>query len=61
VREEYAALDEAAWRAGRTAVMSGLLARDPLSGTRAAGRRREARARANIARELDSLTGGAPR
>jgi predicted metal-dependent HD superfamily phosphohydrolase len=60
VREEYAALDEAAWRAGRTAVMSGLLARDPLYGTRAARRRWEARARANIARELDSLTGGAP-
>jgi predicted metal-dependent HD superfamily phosphohydrolase len=60
VREEYAALDEPAWRAGRTAVMSGLLARDPLYGTRAAGRRWEARARANIARELDSLTGTAP-
>jgi predicted metal-dependent HD superfamily phosphohydrolase len=55
VREEYAALDEQAWRAGRTAVMSGLLARDPLYGTGAARRRWEARARANIARELDSL------
>lgn len=60
VREEYAALDEPAWRAGRTAVMSGLLARDPLYGTRAGRRRWEARARANIARELDSLTGAAP-
>ena len=60
VREEYAALDEAAWRAGRTAVMSGLLARDPLYGTPAARRRWEAQAKANIARELDSLTGGAP-
>jgi predicted metal-dependent HD superfamily phosphohydrolase len=49
VREEYAALDEPAWRAGRTAVMSGLLARDPLYGTRAARRRWEARAKANIA------------
>jgi predicted metal-dependent HD superfamily phosphohydrolase len=54
VREEYAALDEPGWRAGRTAVMSGLLARDPLYGTRAALRRWEAMARASIARELDS-------
>jgi predicted metal-dependent HD superfamily phosphohydrolase len=59
VREEYAALDEPAWRAGRTAVMSGLLARDPLYGTRAARRRWEAQARANIVRELESLSGGA--
>lgn len=60
VREEYAALDEPAWRAGRTSVMSGLLARDPLYGTRAARRRWEAAARANIARELDSLRDAAP-
>jgi predicted metal-dependent HD superfamily phosphohydrolase len=60
VREEYAALDEPAWRAGRTAVMSGLLARDPLYGTRAARRRWEAAARANIARELDSLRDAEP-
>jgi predicted metal-dependent HD superfamily phosphohydrolase len=60
VRDEYAALDEAAWRAGRTAVMSGLLARDPLYGTRAARRRWEARARANIARELESLASAVP-
>jgi len=55
VREEYAALDEVAWRAGRTAVMSGLLARDPLYRTGAARGRWEAIARANIARELQSL------
>lgn len=54
-REEYAFLDERAWRAGRAAVMSGLLARDPLYGTGAARRRWEAMARANIARELESL------
>jgi predicted metal-dependent HD superfamily phosphohydrolase len=36
--------------------MSGLLARDPLYGTGAARRRWEAMARANIARELNSLT-----
>ncbi len=61
VREEYAAYDEPAWRAGRTAVMSGLLARDPLYGTDAARRRWEAAAKANIARELESLAGAAPR
>jgi predicted metal-dependent HD superfamily phosphohydrolase len=60
VREEYAALDEAAWRAGRTAVMSGLLARDPLYGTDPGRRRWEAMARANIVRELHSLSRTAP-
>jgi predicted metal-dependent HD superfamily phosphohydrolase len=59
VREEYAALDEPAWRAGRAEVMSGLLARDPLYRTSAARPRWEAMARANIARELDSLTSAA--
>jgi predicted metal-dependent HD superfamily phosphohydrolase len=57
VREEYAALDEPAWRAGRAAVMTQLLAREPLYGTGAARQRWEATARANIARELDSLSG----
>ena len=56
VRDEYAALDEPAWRAGRAAVMTELLARDPLYGTGAARQRWEAAARANIARELESLT-----
>jgi predicted metal-dependent HD superfamily phosphohydrolase len=60
VREEYAALDEPAWRTGRAAVLSGLLARDPLYGTGAGRRRWEAAARANIARELDSLTAAGP-
>lgn len=60
VREEYAALDEPAWRTGRAAVMSGLLARDPLYGTGAGRRRWEAVARANLARELDSLTAAGP-
>jgi predicted metal-dependent HD superfamily phosphohydrolase len=60
VREEYAAVDEPAWRTGRAAVMSGLLARDPLYGTRSARRRWEAQARTNIARELAALTGAAP-
>jgi predicted metal-dependent HD superfamily phosphohydrolase len=61
VREEYAALDEPAWRAGRAAVMTELLARDPLYGTGAARRRWEAAARANIARELESLMAAPPR
>jgi predicted metal-dependent HD superfamily phosphohydrolase len=56
VREEYAALDEPAWRAGRAAVMTGLLVRDPLYGTEAGRRRWDAIARANITRELESLT-----
>jgi predicted metal-dependent HD superfamily phosphohydrolase len=55
VREEYAALDEPAWRTGRAAVLAGLLARDPLYGTGAARQRWETAAKANIAREL-SLT-----
>jgi predicted metal-dependent HD superfamily phosphohydrolase len=55
VRDEYAALDEAAWRTGRAAVMAELLARDPLYLTVAARERWEAMARANITRELDSL------
>jgi predicted metal-dependent HD superfamily phosphohydrolase len=55
VRAEYAAFDEETWRAGRAAVMSGLLARHPLYVTTAARDRWEAAAKANIARELDSL------
>jgi predicted metal-dependent HD superfamily phosphohydrolase len=56
VREEYAALDEPAWRTGRAAVMANLLAREPLYGTGAARQRWEAAARANVARELELLT-----
>jgi predicted metal-dependent HD superfamily phosphohydrolase len=55
VRQEYAAVDEPAWRAGRAAVMSRLLSRDPLFQTAAARQRWEAAAKANITRELDSL------
>ena len=36
VRSEYAALDERTWRAGRAAVLSDLLARQPLYATKAA-------------------------
>jgi predicted metal-dependent HD superfamily phosphohydrolase len=55
VREEYGSLEEPAWRAGRAAVMAGLLPRDPLYGTAAARRWWEATAKANITRELDAL------
>jgi predicted metal-dependent HD superfamily phosphohydrolase len=41
-------------------VMTKLLARDPPYGTGAARRRWEAAARANIARELESLTAAPP-
>jgi predicted metal-dependent HD superfamily phosphohydrolase len=61
VREEYAAVDEPAWRTGRAAVLTGLLARDPLYRTGAARQRWEAAAKANIARELKSLTAAPPR
>jgi predicted metal-dependent HD superfamily phosphohydrolase len=61
VREEYAALDEPSWRTGRAAVMTALLARDPLYGTQAGRQRWEAPAKANITRELDSLMAAPPR
>ena len=61
VREEYAALDDTSWRAGRAEVMAGLLARDPIYGTGVARRRWEAQARGNIARELESLRDTPPR
>lgn len=57
VREEFGSVEEPAWRAGRAAVMSGLLARDPLYGTAGGRRRWAAAAKANVARELDSLKG----
>jgi predicted metal-dependent HD superfamily phosphohydrolase len=60
VRKEYSAFDEPAWRAGRTAVLSGLAARDPLYATGPARSRWEAAARANIGRELELLTAGGP-
>jgi predicted metal-dependent HD superfamily phosphohydrolase len=60
VRREYASVDEPAWRAGRAAVLSKLLARDQLYGTEAGRRRWDATARANIARELDALRAAGP-
>lgn len=55
VRAEYAAVDEAAWRAGRARVLSDLLDRGRLFVSAPAARRWEARARANVARELAAL------
>jgi predicted metal-dependent HD superfamily phosphohydrolase len=57
VRHEYAAVPDAGWRTGRAAVLVSLLARDPLYATAPGRTRWEAAARANIARELDGLTG----
>ncbi|MDQ0379754.1 HD domain-containing protein [Amycolatopsis thermophila] len=59
VRAEYAAVSEDAWRAGRSAVLADLLAREPLYATAAARGRWETAAKANLARELASLTGPA--
>jgi predicted metal-dependent HD superfamily phosphohydrolase len=54
VRVEYGHLDDAAWRAGRAAVLRALLDRDPLFHT-APMRPRTAAARANMAAELAAL------
>jgi predicted metal-dependent HD superfamily phosphohydrolase len=55
VRAEYAAVDDGAWRAGRGAVLAGLLGRDRLYVTDEGAQRWEARARRNLARELSDL------
>ena len=55
VHAEYAAVDDDAWRAGRSAVLSDLLGRDPLYATAAARSWWEAAAKANLARELSAL------
>jgi predicted metal-dependent HD superfamily phosphohydrolase len=57
VRQEYPQVDEAGWRAGRAAVLTRLLARDPLYRTTPARRRWAAQARANMTRELAALAG----
>lgn len=55
VRAEYAHVDAAAWRTGRSAVLRDLLARRPLYATAPARARWEARAGANMAAELAAL------
>ena len=57
VRTEYGHVDEARWRAGRAAVLRGLLDRRPLYATVEARNRWEARARANMTAELAALDG----
>lgn len=56
VRTEYAHVDEAAWRVGRTAVLRSLLDRDQLYLTAVARDRWTARARANMAAEVAALS-----
>ncbi len=55
VRQEYAHVDDDAWRAGRAAVLDGFLARDEVFTTPTGRERWEAHARANMAAELASL------
>lgn len=55
VRDEYAHLDDDAWRAGRSAVVESLLARPALYSTRLARREWEAAARRNLSAELSEL------
>lgn len=59
VRAEYAHVDDAAWRAGRAAVLRRFLERDEIFVTPAGRERWERRARANLSAELVSLTGAA--
>ena len=56
VRREYAALDDATFAAGRSAVLRNLLDRPALFGSAAARGRWEAAARTNVAAELERLT-----
>jgi predicted metal-dependent HD superfamily phosphohydrolase len=56
VRRDHATVPEDVFRAGRAAVLRELLGRDPLFRTEHARRSWEARARANLAAELATLT-----
>ena len=56
VRAEYAHVDDAHWVVGRTAVLQGLLQRDHLFCTPYMQAHAEARAKANIAAELATLS-----
>jgi predicted metal-dependent HD superfamily phosphohydrolase len=57
VRHEYAAVDDEAWAAGRSKVLSTLLNREALYRGRPARDRWDASARGNLARELTRLRG----
>jgi len=56
IREEYAWVPEADWRAGRRRVLEGFLGRDRLYHTAALFQRCEQAARANLRREIECLT-----
>jgi len=55
IRAEFAAVPDDRYRAGRRAVLEGLLARPQLYVTREGRRRFDAAARANLRREIDAL------
>ena len=57
VREEYAAVPDDAFAAGRTRVLQPFLRRDTVYATRHARRAWNDRARLNLARELSRLSG----
>ena len=61
VREEYAHVGDADFRAGRAAVLEPLVALPALYGTSYGRREWEAAARANLTRELSELRGGSSR
>jgi predicted metal-dependent HD superfamily phosphohydrolase len=58
VRAEYAHVDDAAFRLGRSAVLRALLERPSLYATATGRGRWEARARANVEQELSRLAVG---
>lgn len=60
VRLDYDHVDDASWAWGRTAVLTSLLALDPLYRTATAATLWAEQARANLARERDRWTNGAP-
>jgi predicted metal-dependent HD superfamily phosphohydrolase len=55
VRAEHADVDDGAWAGGRAAVLTSLLARDPLFHTPVGHERYEVRARRNMTNELAAL------
>ena len=57
MREEYAAVPDDAFAAGRTRVLQPFLRRDTVYATRHARREWNDRARLNLARELSRLSG----
>jgi predicted metal-dependent HD superfamily phosphohydrolase len=57
IRAEYAHVDDATFRSGRASVLEGFLARPYIFHTHAFRAEREARARANLERELADLNG----